>query len=57
VTSWIAVLAILMTALAPTVSHALSTKAAPVLTRVCSLFGLKWAKTDGQPVKTARQSI
>jgi len=42
------VLAILMAALAPTVSHALI-KADPVLTQVCSVLGLKWVKTDGPP--------
>jgi len=49
VTSWIAVLAILMTALAPTVSQAWAAKLDPMLVQVCSVMGTKWVHTDGQP--------
>lgn len=45
-TSWIAVLAILMSALAPSISHALGTKNGASWIEVCSTVGSKWLQPD-----------
>lgn len=46
-TSWIAVLAILMAALAPSISHALSAKNGASWIEVCTSVGAKWVLPDG----------
>jgi Protein of unknown function (DUF2946) len=46
-TSWIAVLAILMSALAPTISHALGTRNAASWIEVCTTAGAKWVEPHG----------
>lgn len=46
-TSWIAVLAILMAALAPSISHALGTRNAASWLEVCSAAGAKWVNAGG----------
>ncbi|MEQ1684931.1 MAG: DUF2946 domain-containing protein [Burkholderiaceae bacterium] len=46
-TSWIAVLAILMAALAPSLSHALGAKNGASLIEVCTSLGAKWVQPDG----------
>ena len=46
-TSWIAVVAILMAALAPSISHALSAKNGASLIEVCTALGAKWVQPDG----------
>lgn len=45
-TSWIAVLAILMAALAPSMSHALGAKYGASLIEVCTSMGAKWVQGD-----------
>jgi hypothetical protein len=44
--SWIAVLAILMAALAPAISHALGTQGVASWTEVCTAQGSKWVQGD-----------
>jgi hypothetical protein len=46
-TSWIAVLAVLMAALAPSISHALESRNASSWIEVCTSGGAKWAQPDG----------
>lgn len=46
-TSWIAVLAILMAALAPSISHALGAKNGASWIEVCTSVGAKWVQPDG----------
>ncbi|HTP71471.1 MAG TPA: DUF2946 domain-containing protein [Burkholderiaceae bacterium] len=43
-TSWIAALAILMAALAPSISHALATKGASTWVQICSAWGAAWVQ-------------
>jgi Protein of unknown function (DUF2946) len=45
--SWIAVLAILMAALAPSTSHALGAKSGALWIEVCTSAGAKWVQPDG----------
>ena len=46
-TSWIAVLAILMAALAPSISHALNAKAGASWIEICTSVGAKWVQPEG----------
>ena len=55
-TSWIAVLAILMAALAPSISHALSAKNGASLIEVCTALGAKWVQPDGRSTGQAPAS-
>ena len=48
-TSWIAILAILMSALAPSISHALGSKNASPWTVACTSIGVKWVQTEADP--------
>ena len=52
-TSWIAVLAILMAALAPTISHALGSKASANWIDICSSVGAKWVQPNAEPTGKA----
>ncbi len=52
-TSWIAALAILMAALAPSISHALSAKNGASLIEVCTSLGAKWVQLDGSSTDQA----
>lgn len=45
-TSWVAILAILMAALAPSVSHALAAHGSVAWIEVCSALGSKWVRAD-----------
>lgn len=45
-TSWIAVLAVLMAALAPSISHALGSNSASPWSVVCTSIGVQWVQTD-----------
>lgn len=47
-TSWIAVLAILVAALAPSISHALAGKNGTDWIEVCSAAGAKWINADDE---------
>ena len=47
--SWIAVLAVLMAALAPSVSHALNAKSGSPWVEICSAVGAKWVQPDDAP--------
>ena len=47
--SWIAVLAILMSALAPAVSHALGTAGTASWIEVCTSQGSKWVQSNDEP--------
>jgi Protein of unknown function (DUF2946) len=55
-TSWMAVLAILMAALAPSISHALGAKNGASWTEVCSTVGSKWVQPDGSSTDPAPAS-
>ena len=55
-TSWIATLAILMAALAPSISHALGAKNGASWVEVCSTVGAKWVKPDGSATDKAPAS-
>ena len=55
-TSWIAVLAILMAALAPSISHALGAKNGASLIEVCTALGGKWVQPDGSSTDQAPAS-
>lgn len=55
-TSWIAVLAILMTALAPSISHAMGAKNGASLIEVCTSLGAKWVQPDGSSTDQAPAS-
>ncbi|MEI2678917.1 MAG: DUF2946 domain-containing protein [Burkholderiaceae bacterium] len=44
---WMAVLAVLMAALAPAISHALGTTGATSWTEVCTAQGSRWVQEDG----------
>jgi hypothetical protein len=46
-TSWMAVLAILMAALAPSISHALESKNGPSWVEICTSVGAKWVNAGG----------
>lgn len=46
--SWIAVLAVLMAALAPAISHALGSQGAASWVEVCSAQGSRWVQDDAQ---------
>ena len=48
-TSWMAVLALLMAALAPAISHALGATTATSWTEVCTSQGSKWVQRDAAP--------
>jgi hypothetical protein len=43
-TSWLAILALLMAALAPSISHALGSKFGPSWVEVCTPSGAKWVQ-------------
>ena len=45
-TSWVAILAILMGALAPTISHALAPVTGQAWLEVCSTAGIRWVKAE-----------
>ena len=45
--SWIAILAILMATLGPSISHALGAKDAGAWTEICTSLGSKWVDADG----------
>jgi hypothetical protein len=47
-TSWIAVVAVLMAALAPSISHALGTNDGATWVEICTAAGAKWVKAGGQ---------
>lgn len=56
--SWVAVLALLMAALAPAISHALRTRDGASAIEVCSSLGARWVLPDGSstdPVPPAGQ--
>ena len=55
-TSWIAVLAILMAALAPSISHALGAKNGASWIEVCTSVGAKWVQPDGSSTDQAPAS-
>ena len=55
-TSWVALLAILMAALAPSISHALSAKNSASLIEVCTALGAKWVQPDGSSADQAPAS-
>ena len=55
-TSWIAVLAVLMAALAPSISHALGAKNGASWVEVCSTVGAKWVQPDGSSTDKAPAS-
>jgi hypothetical protein len=55
-TSWIAVLAILMAMLAPPISHAMGGKNGPSRIEVCSSAGAKWLQPDGSSTDQAPAS-
>ena len=45
--SWVAVLAVLMAALAPMISHALQARDGALAIEVCSSLGARWVLADG----------
>jgi Protein of unknown function (DUF2946) len=55
-TSWIAVLALLMAALAPSISHALQAKTGASWIEVCTSIGAKWVQPDGGSTDQAPSS-
>lgn len=55
-TSWIAVLAILVAALVPLKSYALFSKTGTSWVEICTSLGAKWAKADGDPAPNSSGS-
>ena len=55
-TSWLAVLAILMVTLAPSISQALGGKYGASWVEVCSTVGSKWVQADGGATEPAPAS-
>jgi len=49
--AWIAILAVLLASLAPTVSHAWGQAKGASLTEVCTAQGSKWVQDDAAPSK------
>lgn len=46
ITTWVAILAVLMMALAPLVSQAFGARSASGWAEICSVYGSKWVKVD-----------